>query len=139
MTSTYITKIIVIAATACVLPTVSLAAVPPVEKAGKAAITSCPDSAKTLVYHSDKIVFIIGASGLKATLAGDQPKLDALPRQTELDIKIQDKQNYVADIKAKVLDFLGAAIIPENLSNIQIRDVEYTAVVCPKTITVLPQ
>lgn len=108
------------------------AAVPPVETRGVAALTVCPTTlaAPTAVY-SDKIVFkIIGT--LIANLPADQGALDKLPRGTELDIKIRDNPKYVANIKSKVLSFLGAQSNANNAGSIQILNVLYTAVVCPK-------
>ena len=60
----------------------------------------------------------------------DQPQLDAVPRNRRLDIKVLDDPRTIADLKAKVLTFLGAAVLPANLNTIVIDDVDY-AVVCP--------
>ena len=112
----------------------ALAAVPLVDGRGTAAITQCPaQSDVAQVFHSDKIVFIIEGP-LRAAIATDQEALDRLPRKVELDIKVRDNPARVANLKSKVLSFLGASIDPaiQNDSNITITDVEYTAVVCPK-------
>lgn len=109
------------------------AAVPTVEYIGKAAITNCPTALNSsLVFHSDKIIFMIGEGVLQPLATTDFAALEALPRLVELDIKVRDNPNNVADLKGKVLTFLGAAPSKENRELIKITDVEYTAVVCPK-------
>jgi hypothetical protein len=52
-----------------------------------------------------------------------------VPRLTELDIKVKDNPKTVADLKGKVLTFLGAATTATNRALIRIVDVEY-AVIC---------
>ena len=110
------------------------AVVPKVEGVGRPAITSCPITASTSAraFHSDKIVFMIGEGVLQPLAAADIVTLNRLPRLTELDIKIRDNPEAVADIKAKVLTFLGAANTASNRDLIKVTDVEYTAVLCPK-------
>lgn len=88
-------------------------------------------SVRQPVLHYDKIIFMISGE-LKAANPDEQERLDKIPRQTELDIKVKDNPRYVADIKAKVLSFLGAMVSPNYYPAIKIVDVEYTAVVCPK-------
>jgi len=108
------------------------AVVPPVEVAGVAAVTACPTTLTTATpYYSDKIVFEITGQ-LIAVNPADQPKLNALPRNTELDIKVRDNPRAVADIRAKVLGFLGAVYNVDTASFIKIISVEYTAILCPK-------
>lgn len=109
------------------------AAVPPIEDKGVPAVTTCPTTLQQYTAgYSDKIVFkIIGT--LIANLPADQPALDKLPRGTELDIKVRDNPKYVANIKNKVLTFLGAQPGGNNVGSIQIVDVSYTAIVCPKS------
>jgi hypothetical protein len=110
------------------------AVVPGVDTIGIPAITQCPTvSPVPLAFHSDKIVFVI-TGGLVANVAVDQLALNSLPRNLELDIKVRDNPTRVANLKAKVLSFLGASLNPAtpNFANIRINDVEYTAVVCPK-------
>jgi hypothetical protein len=114
------------------------AAVPPVDAAGSAALSGCPAQlAAPAVYHFDKIVFSIGSSAtggptLKAASPNDQPAVDALPRRTDLDIKVKDNPRAVADLKGKVLAFLGAAPSAENRLLVAITQVAYAAVLCPK-------
>lgn len=113
------------------------AAVPPVEKTGSAALTNCPTTLLVpTIYHFDKVVFSISASTagvvLQAAIAADQAALNALPRNTELDIKIKDNPRAVADLKSKVLTFLGAAPTVANKSLIRIIQVTYETVLCPK-------
>ncbi len=110
------------------------AIVPGVDNRGVPAISKCPAQlAVPSVYHSDKIVFVI-TGGLVAALPADQADLDKLPRNVELDIKVQDNPTRIANLKSKVLTFLGASVnsATTNFANIRITDVEYTAVVCPK-------
>lgn len=111
----------------------AFSAVPSLETIGRGAITSCPTLlVNAQVYHSDKIVFMIGEGNLQPILAADFGALNAIPRLTELDIKIRDNPNAVADIKAKVLSFLGGANTVGNRALIKITDVEYATAVCPK-------
>ena len=67
---------------------------------------------------------------MTALNAADQMVLNAVPKQTTLDIKVLDDPRTVADVKGKVLTFLGAADTAVNRSVINIDDVDY-AVVCP--------
>ena len=65
-------------------------------------------------------------------IAADAAALNALPRTTDLDIKIIDDPRTVADLESKVLSFLGAQPAnPDNRQLLRISDVEYTAIVCP--------
>ena len=109
------------------------AAVPPIEGTGAAAITACPTPlAHETAFYSDKIVFKI-TGPLTAHLPEDQAKLNKLPRFTELDIKIRDNPNRIANIKSKVLTFLGAQPNATNAGYIEIGDILYTAIVCSET------
>lgn len=110
------------------------AVVPGVDGKGVPAISTCPSPSNLItVFHSDKIVFVI-IGGLQAVLAADQLALNNLPRNVELDIKVRDNPRLIANLRLKVLSFLGASIDPAsgNADKIVIREVEYTAVVCPK-------
>ncbi len=61
--------------------------------------------------------FIFHLSGvLLATAPADQPALNAVVRDSRLDIKVLDNPRTVADLKAKVLTFLRAAVTPANKS-----------------------
>lgn len=109
----------------------AIAVVPLVEVLGTAAITQCPTNvAPDTVFHSDKIVFKI-TSALSTAIVADRAALAALPQNVELDIKIRDNPTRIANIKQKVLTFLGAAPNAANRAKITITDFEYTAVVCP--------
>lgn len=109
------------------------AAVPPLETTGLPALTVCPTTlAVAKAYYSDKIVFAITGQ-LIAANPDDQPKLNALPRNTELDIKVGDNPKAVADVKAKVLNFLGALSTAGAAPPIRIISVEYAVTVCPKS------
>ena len=115
-------------------PLVASAAVPPVDSIGKPAVIRCgvgPTGAVVNAFHADKIVFrIIGP--LLAQLPQDQAALDQIPRDTGLDIKVIDNPRTVADLRGKVLSFLGAVDKPEFRANLDILEVKY-AMVCPTT------
>ena len=119
-------------AMAAVFPAVSQAVIPPVDATGRPARVVCrilPNGVQVVAVHMDKIIFqIVGQ--LTALVAGDQIELNAVPRLTTLDIKVLDDPRTVADVKGKVLTFLGAADTAANRSGIRIEDVDY-AVVCP--------
>ncbi len=119
----------------------TLAAVPPVDGIGKPASIACPVSTTGVVippsiYHFDKVIFTITGK-LQATNTVDQQALDNLVSNTinkPLDIKILDNPRTVANLKSKVLTFLGAdPKIDSNWASIEITDVEYASVVCPKS------
>jgi hypothetical protein len=108
------------------------AAVPPVDQIGQPAIVVCkvlPNGVQVRAVHMDKIIFRITGE-LDAVNANDQAQLDAVPRNTKLDIKVLDDPRTVADLRAKVLTFLGAALTPANRISIVVDEVAY-AVVCP--------
>jgi hypothetical protein len=119
-------------AMAAVLPAVSRADVPLVDGTGRPARVLCktlPNGMQVLAVHMDKIIFqVVGP--LTALVAADQMALNAVPQQTTLDIKVLDDPRTVADVKGKVLTFLGAADNAVNRGAIKIDDVDY-AVVCP--------
>ena len=107
-------------------------AVPALEIIGRGALKSCPLSTATKIYNFDKIVFMIGEGNLQPVVAADFVALNALPRLTELDIKVGDDPEKVADIKAKLLFFIGAANTISNRDLIKIIQVAYATAVCPK-------
>jgi len=130
-----------ISVSACVLYSAqTLAAVPPVDGKGVPAVATCAPTVSgtngAAVLHFDKIIFMITGK-LVAANSSDQPALDKVPLNTELDIKVKDNPKTVADLKGKVLTFLGAlpnstAALPnQNRSFIQIIDVEYAVVCAP--------
>jgi hypothetical protein len=125
----------VVIATTTFAAAVAYAAVPSVDRAGKPALVVCPATttgAPKRVYHFDKVIFQIAAGNLVPIAAVDANALNALPRSTDLDIKIIDDPRTVADLESKVLSFLGAQ--PANAVNrqlLRISDVEYTTIVCP--------
>lgn len=117
---------------ALAFPAASLAVVPVVEAVGKGAVISCGvTTAGVTVYaqHADKIIFRLGGA-LQAANAADQPQLDQVPRNTELDIKVLDNPRRIADLKGKVLTFIGAADTAANRAGVGILQVQY-AMVCP--------
>ncbi len=114
--------------------TLALAAVPSIDGKGVPAVATCPDQSPVL--HFDKIIFSIAAStAIKLTAAdpADQATLSAFPRNTELDIKVADDPTTVADLKGKVLTFLGAMDTLKIRSLIKIVSVQY-AVVCAQPL-----
>jgi hypothetical protein len=117
----------------------AVAVVPPVNGKGVGASATCfVGGSNVPVRHFDKIIFLI-AEGLKAqNVDADQAAIDALPTGTELDIKVRDNPRDVADLRAKVLTFLGAAVTADNRKLITITDVEY-AVICAKGVQPAPQ
>ena len=121
-------------AMAAVFPAVSRADIPQVDGTGRPARVLCktlPNGFQVFAVHMDKIIFqIVGQ--LTALVAADQMILNAVPKLTTLDIKVLDDPRTVADVKGKVLTFLGAADTPFNRSSTEIDDVDY-AVVCPNT------
>lgn len=105
--------------------------VPTVDPIGHPAIVVCKvlPAGPVRAVHMDKIVFrILGP--LVAAGGGDQAALDAIIRNNPLDIKVLDDPRTVADLKAKVLTFLGAMVTPANRAQLEIQQVTY-AVVCP--------
>ncbi|MET0534909.1 MAG: hypothetical protein ABW171_11845 [Steroidobacter sp.] len=115
------------------LPLLAQATVPAVDGVGRPAVVICgvtPAGVPIRTAHMDKIIFQI-VGDLKAELAADQPALDAVPKRTDLDIKVIDDPRTVADLEGKVLTFLGASDTPDNREGLRITDVEY-AVICPR-------
>jgi len=121
------------AASAIAIPTLASAAVPPVDSVGKPALIRCGTNNGVVIRasHADKIVFEI-TGFLQAQIPDDQVALNQVPRNTALDIKVIDDPKTVADIKGKVLTFLGAMDIPPNRESLRIAEVKY-AMVCPTT------
>ncbi len=120
------------AALALAVPAVSQAVVPLVDAVGRGAQIVCGTTpAGTTIYaaHADKIIFRL-AGQLQAANAADQPILDLMPRNTELDIKVLDNPKKVADLKGKVLTFIGAVDNSANRGGVGIQQVQY-AMVCP--------
>jgi hypothetical protein len=81
------------------------------------------------LVHMGKIIFRINGE-LTAAAAADQAQLDNVPRNTPHDIKVLDDPRTVADLKAKVLTFLGAQLTAANRNNTTIIDVDYSTT-CP--------
>lgn len=116
------------------LPGHAAAAVPQVDGKGQGAVLRCgtnPNGAPVRAFHADKIVFEI-TGFLLAEIDADQPALDQVPRNTALDIKVKDDPTTVADLKGKVLTFLGARDGAVNREAIRIAQVLY-AMTCPTT------
>lgn len=110
------------------------AAVPSVDAHGQGAVIRCGATAAGNIVrasHADKIVFRL-TGFLLAEQDADQAALNLIPRNTELDIKVLDDARTVADLRGKVLTFLGARDLPDNRQNVVIQQVLY-AMVCPTT------
>jgi len=113
----------------------ALAVVPPVDGRGVGAVARCwaatPGNPATQlpVLHFDKIIFMVSTGQLLPINPADLAALNAIRRLTELDIKVKDDPKTVADLKGKVLTFLGAQPTTANRALIRIVDVEY-AVIC---------
>jgi hypothetical protein len=122
---------VVIAMTAVAAADVAYAAVPPVERAGRPALSVCPAGAPERIFHFDKVIFQLAPGNLVPIIPADQAALNALPRDTDLDIKINDDPRRVAVLESKVLSFLGAANNVNNRDRLKISDVEFTSIVCP--------
>ncbi len=121
---------------ALISPTASQGAVPVVERIGKGAQIKCGFSstgATVVAAHADKIVFVL-TGGLPAVDPADQAALNAIPRNTELDIKVLDNPKAVADLRGKVLSFIGAVDNGDTRLQLKILEVKY-AMVCPSTTT----
>lgn len=117
------------------LPLSSQAAVPAVDGAGKPAVIKCgvtTAGATINAVHADKIIFRVSGF-LPAVVPGDQEALNRVPRDTELDIKVLDNPRTVADLRGKVLSFLGAVDSANTRPNVTIIDVDY-AMVCPTAL-----
>ena len=131
------TKGSVIAASAAVAasltwPTLALALTPPVDRVGRPAKVLCnltPAGVSIFAAHADKIVFKLSGA-LIANDPPDQMALNAIPRETELDIKVLDDPSTIADLKGKVLTFIGAGDNAANRQAVTIDQVLY-AMVCP--------
>jgi len=121
---------VVLAITTIAAADVAYGAVPRVDRLGRPAPTVCPTSTIDRIFHFDKVIFQLGTGQLAPNIAGDFNALNALPRNTALDIKIIDVPTTVADLKGKVLSFLGAQGSAANRQLLRITDVEYSAVVC---------
>ena len=116
------------------VPSIASATVPVVESVGVGARIRCgANAAGVPVYasHADKIVFAL-TGPIQAAIPADQPALDAIPRNTPLDIKVLDNPQRIADIPGKVLTFVGAMDNTFNRLQLQIHEVKY-AMVCPTT------
>ena len=103
---------VVIAMTTVAAADVAYAAVPPVDRVGKPALSVCPTGGPPKrIFHFDKIIFQLAPGNLLPINAADAAALNALPRNTDLDIKVSDDPRTVADLESKVLSFLGASRI----------------------------
>jgi hypothetical protein len=106
--------------------------VPPVDSVGVPARIRCSSTPAIEAEHADKIIFRITGM-LIAKSPSQQVALDLIPRNTPLDIKVLDDPTTVADLKGKVLTFLGAVDNAAARQAVTIIDVDY-AIVCPVQI-----
>ncbi|MBN8508434.1 MAG: hypothetical protein J0L57_07475 [Burkholderiales bacterium] len=111
------------------------AATQSVDRFGKPGVIVCGKSATGATIeavHVDKIIFMLTNTtvNLQATHPEDQEELNAIPRGVELDIKVLDNPKRIADLRGKVLSFIGAVDLPTYRQFVKIIDVDY-AVVCP--------
>jgi hypothetical protein len=102
---------------------------------GKPAVVRCPSPAGQEIrgVHMDKIIFRI-TGNLAAPDPAVQVQLNLIPKNSRLDIKVLDDPRTIADLKGKVLTFMGAPNSTFNRAQIEIDDVEY-AVVCGEAVT----
>ena len=117
---------------AAIIPVTSFADVPPVDPGGRPARILCGSTAggqQVFAAHADKIIFTLSGA-LVAQQQADQAALNAVPRDTELDIKVLDDPRTIADLKGKVLSFIRAADNAAARAAVKIIDVDY-AMVCP--------
>ncbi len=117
---------------AAIIPATSLADVPPVDPVGRPARIVCGIAAggqQVFAAHADKIIFTISGA-MVAQQPQDQAALNAVPRDSELDIKVLDDPRTIADLKGKVLSFMRAVDSAVARANLKIIDVDY-AMVCP--------
>lgn len=133
MNARSIIPVVIVAASSLLYCQQGAAAVPFVDTKGTPAHAVCPTTTLQVpvIYHFDKIAFQLGFEPqLIAANPVDQKALDALPRNTPLDIKVLDNPRTIADLKAKVLVFLGAAITDANRQVIIVNSVLYATAVC---------
>ena len=117
---------------AAIIPATSLAVVPLVDPVGRPARILCGNTAggqPIFAAHADKIVFAL-SGGLPAVDPDDQGALNAIRRDTPLDIKVLDDPRTIADLKGKVLSFIGAVDNAATRAAVRITEVKY-AMVCP--------
>lgn len=116
----------------------SLAASQVVEAIAKPAQIRCNTSpaGNVNVVHADKIIFMLGGA-LQAVNPADQVALDKIPRNSELDIKVLDDPTTIADLRGKVLSFIGAVDNLNARTQVKIIDVDYS-MVCPVKPFVVP-
>lgn len=110
------------------------AATQSVDRWGKPAVIVCGNSStgqSIEAVHVDKIIFML-LGPLQAIKPERQEALNAIPRQVELDIKVLDNPRRIADLRGKVLSFIGAIDEPAFREYVRIVDVDY-AIVCPAT------
>ena len=103
-----------------------------VDKIGRPAKIRCTvmaDGTPVFAEHADKIVFRL-TGPIQAQTPADQPALDAIVRNSKLDIKVLDNPETIADLKGKVVSFIGGMDNAASRSFVTIDEVKY-AMVCP--------
>lgn len=121
-----------LAAIAAVATLPALADTQTVDRIGKPAKIRCnvwTDGTPIFAEHADKIVFRL-TGALQAANPVDQVALDQIVRNSKLDIKVIDDPTTIADLKGKVLTFIGAVDNAVSRNSLLIDEVLY-AMVCP--------
>ncbi|MBL8349449.1 MAG: hypothetical protein JNL87_03980 [Burkholderiaceae bacterium] len=114
------------------LPAPVYSVVPIVDSVGKRAKIRCgtaPDGAAVYAVHADKVIFML-LTVIQAADPADQQALNLIPRNTELDVKLLDDPTRIADLRGKVVTFLGGVNSPASRDAVRIIDVDY-AMICP--------
>ena len=96
-------SILSIAVAAAIFPASSFADIPPVDSVGRPARIVCGSTAggqQIFAAHADKIIFTLSGA-LVAQQQADQAALNNVPRDTELDIKVIDDPQTIADLKGR--------------------------------------
>jgi hypothetical protein len=86
--------------------------------------------------HADKIIFHL-TGPLQAVNPAAQQAVDAIPRDSKLDIKVLDNPATIAVLKGKVLSFIGVVDNANSRAGVTIDEVAY-AMVCPVKPFALP-
>ena len=121
------------------MPMAAIAASQAVDSVAQPAQIRCNTTAgggAVNAVHADKIIFRLTGT-LQAILAADQVELNKIPLNTELDIKVLDDPFRIADLRGKVLSFIGAVDSALQRDKVAIVDVDY-AMVCPVKPFVAP-
>lgn len=128
--NTFRTSVLTALVLAASLP--ALADTQTVDRVGKPAKIRCgvwTDGSAIYAEHADKIIFHLTGTPVAINPA-DQGPIMAIPRNSKLDIKVLDDPTTIADLKGKVLSFIGAIDNQTQRDLVVIDEVAY-AMVCP--------